>query len=42
MRRLIQRELEDEIAQRIIDSYRTPVTAVHATAREDKVELSTQ
>ncbi len=42
LRRLIQRELEDEIAQRIIDSYMTPVTSVHASAREDAVELSTQ
>jgi ATP-dependent Clp protease ATP-binding subunit ClpB len=42
LRRLIQRELEDVIAQRIIDSYLTPVTAVHASAKDDAVELSTQ
>ena len=41
LRRLIQRELEDVIAQRIIDSYLTPVTAVHASAKDDAVELST-
>ncbi|MBE6956149.1 MAG: ATP-dependent Clp protease ATP-binding subunit [Ruminococcaceae bacterium] len=39
LRRLIQRELEDAIASRIIESYRDPVTHLKAAGGEDKIEL---
>ncbi len=39
LRRLIQRELEDAIASRIIESYRDPVTHLKAVGGEDKIEL---
>ena len=39
LRRLIQRELEDAIALRLIDSYMEPVKAIHATAAQDKIVL---
>ncbi len=39
LRRLIQRELEDAIASRIIESYRDPVTHLKAVGGGDKIEL---
>ncbi|HPE16881.1 MAG TPA: AAA family ATPase, partial [Oscillospiraceae bacterium] len=42
LRRLIQKELEDEIAVRIIDSYADPVTLVHASAKEEKIALESR
>ena len=39
LRRLIQRELEDAIALRLIDSYMEPIKAIHATAAQDKIVL---
>ncbi len=39
LRRLIQRELEDAIATRIIDSYLSPITHLQATVEGDKLEL---
>ncbi len=39
LRRLIQRELEDAIALRLIDSYMEPVKVIHATAAQDKIVL---
>ncbi len=39
LRRLIQKELEDAIASRIIDSYQNPITQLNATAGEDSVSL---
>ena len=39
LRRLLQKELEDAIASRIIDSYRNPITQLKATAAEDAVSL---
>ena len=39
LRRLIQRELEDGIATRIIDSYQHPVTQIRATAEGDAVQI---
>ncbi len=39
LRRLIQRELEDAIATRIIDSYEHPVTQIRATAEGDAIRL---
>ena len=39
LRRLIQRELEDAIATRIIDSYAHPITQLKATAENDTIQL---
>ena len=39
LRRLIQRDLEDAIATRIIDSYQNPITQLKATAGEDSISL---
>ena len=39
LRRLIQRELEDAIATRIIDSYAHPITQLKATAENDAIQL---
>ena len=39
LRRLIQRELEDAIATRIIDSYMAPITHLQAVVENDKLEL---
>ena len=41
LRRLIQKEVEDELATRIIDSYDHPITQIKATAEGDKVVLYT-
>ena len=41
LRRLIQKEVEDEMATRIIDSYDHPITQIKATAEGDKVALYT-
>ena len=41
LRRTIQKELEDQIAVRIIDSYDNPITQIRATAEEDQVVLHT-
>ncbi len=41
LRRLIQKELEDVIAFRIIDSYQTPITQIQASADENGVQLVT-
>ena len=39
LRRLIQRELEDAIATRIIDSYMSPITHLQAVVENDRLEL---
>ena len=39
LRRLIQKELEDAIAVRMIESYEHPFTQLKATANEEKIEL---
>jgi ATP-dependent Clp protease ATP-binding subunit ClpA len=39
LRRTIQKELEDPMATRIIDSYEHPITQVKATVEDDKVTL---
>ena len=39
LRRCIQKELEDVIAQRIIDSWQNPVTHLNVLADEDKIQL---
>jgi len=39
LRRLIQKELEDAIASRIIDSYQSPISQLKASASDDSVSL---
>ncbi len=39
LRRLIQKELEDTIALKLIESYQTPVTHLKAVGGEEKLEL---
>ena len=39
LRRLIQKELEDAIATKLIESYKTPVTHLKAVGGEEKPEL---
>ncbi len=39
LRRTIQKELEDPMASRIIDSYETPITQVKATEEDGEVKL---
>ena len=41
LRRTIQKELEDPMATRIIDSYESPITQIKATAEEGQVKLYT-
>ncbi len=41
LRRLIQKELEDPMASRIIDSFENPITQISATARDGAVQLYT-
>ena len=41
LRRTIQKEVEDPLATRIIESYETPFTQVRATVEEEKVRLYT-
>ena len=39
LRRTIQKEIEDPLATRIIDSYESPVTQVRASARDGAVAI---
>ena len=41
LRRLIQKELEDPMASRIIDNFEHPITQISATARDGAVQLYT-
>ena len=41
LRRTIQKELEDQMAVRIIDSYDNPITQIKATAEDGEVKLYT-
>ena len=41
LRRTIQRELEDPISEKIIDSYETPISAIHVAVEADHVILKT-
>ena len=42
LRRTIQRELEDPISEKIVDSFENPITSIHVTATEDDICLSVQ
>ena len=41
LRRLIQKELEDAVAMKIIESYEAPIIALAATAQDGKIQLQT-
>ena len=41
LRRTIQKDVEDELACRIIDSYDCPITQIKATAEDGKVVIYT-
>ena len=41
LRRLIQKELEDPMAARIIDAFEHPITQISATVRDGAVQLCT-
>ena len=41
LRRLIQKELEDPMAARIIDAFEHPITQISATVRDGAVQLYT-
>jgi len=41
LRRLIQKELEDPIATRIIENYHSPITQITVTATGEALELLT-
>ena len=41
LRRQIQKELEDPMAARIIDSFENPITQISATAADGAVQLYT-
>ena len=41
LRRTIQKELEDPMATRIIDSYENPVTQIKATVENGEIKLYT-
>ena len=40
LRRTIQRELEDPISERIIDSFEHPISAIHISVAEDTVTVA--
>ncbi len=42
LRRTIQRELEDPISEKIIDSFEKSLTAIHVSATEDTILLKTE
>jgi ATP-dependent Clp protease ATP-binding subunit ClpA len=40
LRRTIQRDLEDPISERIIDSFENPISAIHITVDEAEIKVS--
>ncbi len=42
LRRTIQRQLEDPISEKIIDSFESPISAIHLTMEDSMVKLSVQ
>ena len=42
LRRTIQRELEDPISEKIIDSFENPISVIHATAQDDQIAINAQ
>ena len=42
LRRTIQRDLEDPISEKIIESFEHPISAIHVTVEDEKVTLRTE
>ena len=42
LRRTIQRDLEDPISERIIDSFESPISTIHAFVEEDTVQVESK
>jgi ATP-dependent Clp protease ATP-binding subunit ClpB len=42
LRRTIQRELEDPISEKIVDSFENPISVIHVTADNEEVCLQVQ
>ena len=42
LRRTIQKDMEDPIAEKIIDSFEAPISGIHMSVEEDQVVISTQ
>jgi ATP-dependent Clp protease ATP-binding subunit ClpA len=42
LRRTIQRELEDPISERIIDSFESPISSIHITVEEDRAVVTAE
>ena len=42
LRRTIQKELEDPISEKIIESFETPIESIHITVENDAVVVSTK
>ena len=42
LRRVIQRELEDPISEKIIDSFESPISTLHASMQEDGIQISAE
>lgn len=42
LRRTIQRELEDPISEKIIDSFENPISSISVTTDGEKMMVSTQ
>ncbi len=42
LRRVIQRELEDPISQKIIDSFEKPISAIHVTVEDDAIAVTAE
>ena len=40
LRRTIQKDIEDVVAEKLIDSYENPITAIGLQAQDGKLELS--
>ena len=40
LRRTIQKELEDPISEKIIESFETPISTIHITAENDKIAVT--
>ena len=39
LRRTIQRDIEDPIAEKLIDAFETPITQICLTAKDDQIEI---
>ena len=42
LRRTIQRELEDPISEKIIDSFENPISSIHVTVEDEKIKVTTK